>query len=237
MRTIHKLSEPRRLRELRAKPGAVFDERGLDSAPVVQNGNPMLSGDEKQELREQLCREQHGLCCYCSNGINPTEDGMRIEHWKPLSRFPAHQLEYWNLMAACPGGKGLPERLHHCDLSKADLDLCRNPSERADRVDEIVHFANGDVRSSDPAFDAELGENPERVRVNSKRVLNLNIPFLRNNRIGALDGFQQGLDKRGTLDRDAWARLLRKWNGEEGGTLEPFSPVVVWWIKKKLSHT
>jgi uncharacterized protein (TIGR02646 family) len=236
MRTIRKLAEPQLLRELRSKSGAVFDERGLESTPMVEGGNPMLSPKAKQELREQLWREQHGLCCYCSNGITPTEDGMRIEHWKPLSRFPQFQLAYWNLMAACPGGKGLPERLHHCDLSKADKKLELNPADPQDRVGEVVHYVNGEVRSSDAAFDAELGENPDKVKVNSKRVLNLNIPFLRNNRMAAQEGFQAALKKRGSLDREDWLRLLRKWNGEQGGTMEPFSPVVVWFIQRKLNR-
>jgi uncharacterized protein (TIGR02646 family) len=237
MRTITKISEPQSLAELRAKPGAVFDERGLAFVPAVEGGNPMLSRDAKQELRERLLGEQRGLCCYCCNGITATENGMRIEHWKPLTKYPQHQLDYWNLMAACPGNEGQSGQ-EHCDVCKGDEELSKNPSNPQDRIDDIVHYlTNGEVRSSDLVFDSELGENPRIVKTNYERVLNLNIAFLRNNRIGVLDGLKAGLNKRGNLERGTLERLLRKWRGADGGTLEPFSPVAVWWLKKRLTRT
>jgi uncharacterized protein (TIGR02646 family) len=236
MRTITKLPEPQCLSQLRAQPEAVFDERGLELAAPVEGGNPMLSADCKQTLREQLWREQRGLCCYCCNGIIPSENGMRIEHWKPLRRFPENQLEYWNLMAACPGNKGHPG-LEHCDVCKGNEDLSKNPSNPQDRVGEIIHYlTNGEVRSSDSVFDAELGENPQITKSGHERVLNLNVAFLRQNRIGVLSGFTAGLAKRGTLNRLVIERLIHKWDGSDSGQLEPFSPVVVWWLKKRLNR-
>ncbi|MES2660468.1 MAG: retron system putative HNH endonuclease [Verrucomicrobiota bacterium] len=236
MRTITKLSEPPSLAELRSKPGAVFDERGLAFASPVEGGNPMLSSVAKQELRERLWEEQRGLCCYCCNGIIASESGMRIEHWKPLSKYPQHQLDYWNLMAACPGNEGQPGQ-EHCDVCKGNEELSKNPSNPHDRIDEIVRYlGNGEVRSSHAAFDSELGENPWAVKTNYDRVLNLNIAFLRNNRIGAMDALQAGFKKRGNLERDTLERLLWKRRGGEGGTLEPFSPVAVWWLKKRLQR-
>jgi uncharacterized protein (TIGR02646 family) len=236
MRTITKLPEPPCLAQLRAQPGAVFDDRGLESAPHVESGNPMLSSACKQTLREQLWKEQRGLCCYCCNGIVASEDGMRIEHWKPLKRFPEHQLEYWNLMAACPGNEG-QEGLEHCDVCKGNQDLSKNPSNPQHRLEEAIHYLNnGEVRSTDSQFDSELGENPRVTKRGYERVLNLNVPFLRQNRIGVLTGFTTGLAKRGALDRPALERLVRKWSGTEPGQLEAFAPVVVWWLTKRLNR-
>ncbi len=236
MRTIRKEQEPASLSEHRHKPGAVFDKRGLRFVPAGPEGNPELTSEAKQELREHLWREQRGLCCYCCNRIIASDSGMRIEHWKALTEYPEHQLDYWNLMAACPGNEGHSD-LEHCDVRKKDQDLSKNPSNPQDHVEDLIHYmTNGEVRSSDATFDSELGDNPQITKNNYQRVLNLNIAFLRNNRIGVLDGFKAGLSKRGSLDRDAWSRLLQRWNGDEGGTLEPFSPVVVWWIKKKLNR-
>lgn len=237
MRTITKHSEPRSLAELRARPGAVFDERGLRFVEAQEGGNPMLTDDEKQELREKLWNEQRGLCCYCCNGIIADQNGMRIEHWKPLSKYPQHQLDYWNLMAACPGNEGDAGR-EHCDVCKGDKELSKNPSDPNDRIDDIMHYlTNGEVRSSDQTFDSELGVNPDMVGINSARVLNLNVAFLRNNRIGVLEGLKAGFQVRGNLQRDVLNRLLRKWQGDGGGALEPFSPVAVWWLKKRLQRT
>ncbi len=237
MRTITKLTEPRSLAELRSRPGAVFDERGLPFVDAQEDGNPMLSDEEKQELREKLWNEQRGLCCYCCNGIIADHKGMRIEHWKPLSRYPQHQLDYWNLLAACPGNEGDAAR-EHCDVCKGDKELSRNPSNPDDRIDDIMYYlTNGEVRSSDQTLDAELGEHPDLISINSERVLNLNVAFLRNNRIGVLDALKSGLQARGQLQRGVLERLLRKWQGEEGGALRPFSPVAVWWLKKKLQRS
>lgn len=236
MRTITKLPEPPCLTLLRAQTGAVFDDRGLESAPEVDGGNPMLSSACKQTLREQLWKEQRGLCCYCCNGIVASEDGMRIEHWKPLRRFPEHQLEYRNLMAACPGNEG-QEGLEHCDVRKGNKDLIKNPSNPEHRVEETIYYlTNGEVRSKDPEFDSELGENSQVVKLGYERVLNLNVPFLRQNRIGVLTGFTMGLAKRGTLDRTTLERLVRKWGGTEPGQLNAFAPVVVWWLTKRLNR-
>jgi uncharacterized protein (TIGR02646 family) len=237
MRTITKLSEPRSLAELRARPGAVFDERGLPFVQAQEDGNPMLSDDEKQELRMRLWEEQRGLCCYCGCGISPTEKGMRIEHWKPLRRFHANQLDYWNLMAACTGGTGQGEKLQYCDVHKGEKDLSRNPSNPQHRVDEISHYrTDGEVRSSDPTFDSELGQDPRLVKSNSERVLNLNLPFLKNNRKSALDALKQGLQRRGTLHEITLRNLLAKWSGEAPGQLDPYAPVIVFWLKKRLKQ-
>jgi len=237
MRAIKKLKEPDSLAQHRSIPGAVFDERGLEYVPALPGGNPELPGDAKDELRMRLWEEQRGLCCYCGCGISPTETGMRIEHWKPLRRFHTNQLDYWNLMAACTGGTGQLEKLQYCDVHKGEKDLSRNPSDPQHRVDEITHYlTNGEVRSSDATFDSELGEDPRVVKSNSERVLNLNLPFLKNNRIGALEGFQKGLQQRGTLQEITLRNLLTKWSGVEPGQLDPYAPVVVFWLKKRLKQ-
>lgn len=209
MRTITKLKEPDSLTHHRSKPGAVFDGRGLEFVSAQPGGNPELSSEAKDDLRVRLWEEQRGLCCYCGCGISPTEAGMRIEHWEALSEHPEEQLAYWNLMAACTGGEGRPKKLQYCDVHKGKLDLSRNPSNPLDRVNEIIHYrTDGEVRSTDAAFDAELGEDPRLVKTDSGRVLNLNLPFLKKNRTDALDAFTQGLKKRGSLQEVTLRNLL-----------------------------
>lgn len=237
MRTIAKLREPDSLAQHRIKPGAVFDKRGLEFVSALPDGNSELPSAAKDELRVRLWKEQRGLCCYCCRTIAPTESGMRIEHWRPLRRFPKNQLDYWNLMAACTGGTGQPGHLEHCDVRKGEDSLSRNPSDRHHRVDEIIRYlTDGEVRSTDIAFDAELGEDSRVVKSNSERVLNLNLPLLKNNRVGALDAFKQGLQKRGALQETTLRNLLAKWSGEEPGQLDPYAPVVAYWLRKRLNQ-
>jgi len=232
MRTIRKNREPACLVAHRCKPGAVYDERGM----VPGDGpNPSeLPGDAKEELRDALVNEQRGLCCYCCCAIAPTWDGVRIEHWEPISLFPERQLDYSNLMAACKGDIGTHR---HCDVRKGNETLSRNPSNPVHRVEDIVHYrTDGTIRSTDLTFDGELGETEGSAAANPERVLNLNLAFLCNHRKAVMDSFTHGLQKRGQLDRPALQRLLAKWSGDQGGRLEPFSPVVVWWLRKRLNR-
>jgi hypothetical protein len=152
---------------------------------------------------------------------------MKIEHWHSRSRYGAEQLAYSNLLGVCMGNEGSAGG-SHCDKSKGDRDLSRNPAEQTHRVDEIVRFTgDGRISSSDPVFAAELQE-----------VLNLNIPILVNNRRMVLDAFKDALGKRGPLPRSTLERWLRDWDGESTkGELNPFCQVVVYWIRKRLARS
>ena len=67
-------------------------------------------------------------------------------------------------------------------------------------------------------------------------VLNLNLPWLMNNRKAILTAFQGRLE-RGQFSRPSLEKLLRKWNGEsDTGDLEPFCQVVVYWLRKRLAR-
>src|SRR5947208_3458156 len=69
----------------------------------------------KDDLRLTLVIEQRGLCCYCMGRIHNGPTTMKIEHWQCQSRYPNGQLNYRNLLGACPGGEGKPWHLQHCD--------------------------------------------------------------------------------------------------------------------------
>ena len=222
MRAITKLSEPASLTEHRETKNADFDN---------------LPQEAKQELRERLVAEQRGLCCYCCGRITPEAGKMKVEHWRSQSpnKYPQHQLDYWNLLGACMGNEGQPENLQHCDTQKRDRELTLNPSNPEHRIEEVIHYlTDGSVRSDDHDFNAQLGENPRAVHQDSKRILNLNLPFLMNNRKASLDAFQKGLTKRGSLQKITLQKLLAKWSSDDGAQLDPYSPVVVHWLKKKL---
>jgi len=64
-------------------------------------------------------------------------------------------------------------------------------------------------------------------------VLNLNLKFIRNNRLGELDGFKEGLNKRVHLTKSRIEKLLSEWRGDQAGELKPHAPVMVHWLKKR----
>lgn len=205
MRQIRKGLEPKSLAEYRSSSGAYFD------------GYP-----DKDDLRTVLAAEQRGICCYCMSRIHADRERMKIEHWQSRAKYPSRQLDYSNLLGACPGKAG------HCDASKGDQDLSKNPTDPLHAVETTLRFlGDGRIESSDPAFNREL-----------EQVLKLNHPVLVRNRKSTLDSFQRALPKTGAISAAKLENWLRRWSGDSGpGELEPYCQVVVYWLQKRLART
>jgi len=89
----------------------------------------------KDELRKALLVEQGYICCYCMctlhwDDCNPQKNNVKIEHWKPQTKYPEKVLDYDNLLAACMGGEGDTDELQTCDTKKGNKELKYNPSNR-----------------------------------------------------------------------------------------------------------
>jgi len=223
MRNIVKRTEPASLTQHRLTPHSDYENYRKDA------------------LVEALVAEQRGLCCYCLQAIKADGDKMKIEHRHSQDRYkddPDERLLYWNLLAACKGNEGQPQADQHCDTFKGEKDLSRNPANPLHNVEALVHYlsASGRIASSNPGFDAELND-----------VLNLNVAYLRNSRLGELRAFERMLDKRPVLlspsranrrkVRQMWQTLLAEWEGDSNyGNLRPFCGVIIYWIKKKLAR-
>ncbi|MFH1464776.1 MAG: hypothetical protein ABIO70_10355 [Pseudomonadota bacterium] len=181
---IVKGEEPGCLPKLRAELGADW-------------GN--VYGDQKEEMRKALCRDQGFVCAYCQSRIAPREDGegplARVEHWETRALNPARVFDWRNLLGVCQGDvvteseapppmPGHPEtgQVHarlHCDNHRGSLPpegqalhLCLTHPVAAGRV----RFSGaGQVWSDDPDVQADIV------------ILNLNIWRLVANRRAAVD--------------------------------------------------
>ncbi len=203
MRTIQKGPWPATLTQHRQQAHADYDNYA-----------------DKAALRQALVAEQRGLCCYCQSRIRATPEGMKIEHWQCQADHPGRQLDYSNLLGACLGGQGRPEREQHCDTRKGNNGLCFSVSDPAHPIERHIRFL-GDGKIS--ADDADIDE-----AINA--VLSLNLPRLISNRKAVLAAFQQRLQTGRRLDP---ARELPKWDGGEPGELPEFAQVVVYWLRKR----
>ncbi len=210
MRTINKGHEPASLTQHRLTPHADYENY-----------------DDKDGLRQVLATGQRGLCCYYLSRIRPKNGVMKIEHWHSRDTHPVEQLDYGNLLGACLGSEGQSPGRQHCDTRKGNRELSRNPAEPAHHVEDFIRYdAGGRIVSEDGAFDGELNE-----------VLNLNAPFLKNNRKATLDAFKATLLKRRELSRMTLERWLGEWNGEtHTDELQPFCQVIVYWLRKRLAR-
>jgi uncharacterized protein (TIGR02646 family) len=205
MRTIEKNGEPASLTAYRQQPNANYDDYA-----------------DKDALRQSLVDEQRGLCCYCQSRIRPDWNRMKIEHWQCQANYPARQLDYRNLLGACLGGHGRPEREQHCDTRKGNADLCFCPADPTHPIEQRIKFlGNGEIASEDAAINTALNE-----------VLNLNLDQLVSNRKAVLDAFKHRLGK-GTLNA---ARKLQNWDGSQPGNLPPYAQVMVFWLEKRIAR-
>jgi len=182
----------------------------------------------KAALRHALVTEQRGICCYCMGRIRNGPGKMKVEHWRCQTGHPAEQLSYRNLLGACLGGGGQPPHLQHCDTRKGDRDLQWNPADPAHHIETRLRYElDGSIRSDEPGFAAELDA-----------VLNLNLPWLKNNRKGVIDGVlgwwrhekNRGRVPRARFERERARRVA------EGENLPPFCQVAVWWLEQRLAR-
>lgn len=204
MRSITKDGEPASLTAHRQQPHADYNNYA-----------------DKDALRQSLVAEQRGQCCYCQSRIRPDTASMKIEHWKCQAEHPARQLDYRNLLGACLGGHGRPERDQHCDTRKGNSEISYCPANPAHSIDTRIRFlGNGQIRSPEGEFDRQLGE-----------VLNLNLGLLTLNRKAVLSAFQQRLQTGKKFDP---TKELSKWDGSQGQELPEFSQVIVYYLNKKL---
>jgi uncharacterized protein (TIGR02646 family) len=213
VRQIVKGSEPASLTSHRKTPHSDYD-----------NYEP------KDDLRRALVTEQRGLCCYCMGRVHDGPITMKIEHWRCQSRHPDEQLNYRNLLGACLGGNGQPPHLQHCDTRKGDSDLQWNPADAVHHIETRVRYElDGSIHSDDVVFNNQL-----------EQVLNLNLPFLKNNRKSSLDAVLEWWRREraqigGPVPRERFVRERDKYiagNGE----IAAYSPVAVWWLGQRLAR-
>lgn len=70
-----------------------------------------LSGGEKRILKDELIKEQYGLCCYCMKRIEWYNS--HVEHFLPRSLVPDKAMDYFNLLASCNGYNDSRENCGH----------------------------------------------------------------------------------------------------------------------------
>jgi uncharacterized protein (TIGR02646 family) len=183
-------AERRLTASLATMAGATVQER-------AEHARGHFDALEKKNLRDVLHEEQRHLCVYCErrikNKVGP--DAPPIEHWRPLSRFPAQALHWDNLYLSCRR-----TNVSSCDDSKGHMRLVWDeadedlpwPSETA--YEEWLGFTSGGeiyVRT-----DARISEAARRaLELAIKAILNLDDPALREARREALDNERRRLGK------------------------------------------
>jgi uncharacterized protein (TIGR02646 family) len=183
----------------------------------------------KPAIRDALVAEQRGVCCYCTDRIAATDEGMKIEHHVPQRGQwgdAARDLDWSNLLGACcgsvPNPNGRGAMVLHCDSAKGDRPLPVDPTDPA-HVAAIDYTRRGHVTSTREEHQRSLDE-----------VLNLNADSLVERRRRALDALQRELVRRygaGSLPAKKLDALLAQIR-EPQGPLRPFAGYLAWWVER-----
>ena len=191
-----------------------------------------MDASVKNALRVSLLEEQGHLCAYCMSRIEFEHQGVKIDHYKPRSKYPELQLEYENLLAVCDGREGEKRSRQTCDTRKGDeSELVINPL--SPLITKQLNYGNdGSIKSDDPC-----------VRHDINDILNLNDPsgFLITNRKSVLDRFKKEFDdvvnKRKKYTAETYLKRVRgTLLKPRQGVLDPYIGIVVWYVDKKLGQ-
>ena len=184
----------------------------------------------KNDLRAALLAEQGKICCYCMQRISEDEKESKIEHRSSQSAHPERQLEYSNLLLACPGGEGEPSHLLHCDTHKGNDDITVNPADRTRNCElHVKYYPDGRIYSDNADIDRDLCST-----------LNMNLQTLINNRKAVLDGAIESLRRvrpDGKWNRNFLEKEKKKWQARgQDGSYMPYCQIVVAHLDKKLNR-
>jgi uncharacterized protein (TIGR02646 family) len=213
MRFILKGAEPPLLLAYRKTPGASYAG---------------LPADAKGEMRAALVREQHGLCCFCMQRVEASVAPalkVKIAHWMPQTVDSTRELEWVNLLAACPGNEGAPRNRQHCDTRQGNEVLRVSPREEA-HVASLSYTHGGEIRTT-----------RDELRDDIETRLNLNDEALCKRRREAVIRMTDALGRRSAVAfsaralRDALARCSTP---DAKGNLPPFAGALEWWLRRRL---
>lgn len=132
MKFIKKREEPREFSVWKQKENENWKPTWSD----LRDDSMRPEQNPKTALRSTLLHEQGYICCYCGRRID--HDSSHIEHLKPRQTYPELSLDYFNLLASCPGYSEntkedftIPRPTHeHCGHKKQnwyDTDLMVSP--------------------------------------------------------------------------------------------------------------
>lgn len=144
--------------EIKRTPGSCYDEIELpqDSKQLRRLFDQM----PKDQIRQALCEEQHGLCAYCMKRITPLSGDTKIEHYEALSENKERALDYQNYLGVCYGGEKDGDekpRVLCCDAERKDRRLTINPWDKR-QMEAIGYYSKtGEMFvRQDKGLDTEL---------------------------------------------------------------------------------
>lgn len=122
---------------------------------------------DKDIVRKELHKEQHGLCAYCMRRIKD-DASMAIEHWMPIKKEPGDNswnkdlvLDYKNMLGCCDGGRKSEDKnkIFSCDAAKGNTKTTLSPLNEA-HINKIVYKTDGMIvtRPKDKVLEHDIND-------------------------------------------------------------------------------
>lgn len=115
----------------------------------------------KNEVKETLLHEQHGICAYCMRRIH-MDSHSRVEHLVPLSKNKDKAIDYNNMLGVCDGGEkvtGNPGHVLCCDAHKKETEIELSPLNKV-QMDKIAYDKDGKIYTEprDAAMERDIND-------------------------------------------------------------------------------
>ena len=115
----------------------------------------------KNEVKNILLHEQHGICAYCMKRIR-MDSHSRVEHLVPLSKDKDKAIDYRNMLGVCDGGEKITGDYGHilcCDAHKKETEISISPLDKF-QMDKIAYDKDGRIYTEprDEAMERDINE-------------------------------------------------------------------------------
>lgn len=189
---------------------------------------------EKDEIRENLMKDQGYLCGYCMRRIQNIKD-VKIEHMvtqSSLQEEPRKALDYRIMLGVCYGNEksGRKKECLTCDAHRGAKEIYVNPYDESS-IGQIKYRSEGYITSDN-----------EQIKTTLEDTLNLNYDgpdaYLVQNRKEVLDACKKKLielQKTGKWTKGNVQKILNLYTqpDEEGKNI-PYSGIAIWYLQNKL---
>lgn len=114
----------------------------------------------KNEAKEILLHEQHGICAYCMRRIR-MDNHSRVEHLVPLSKNKDMAIDYNNMLGVCDGGEKVTGNQGHilcCDAHKKETEIMISPLNKV-QMNKIAYDSESKIYTKPKDEDMERDIN------------------------------------------------------------------------------
>ncbi len=213
---------------------AALSERTREAGLSPKEAYRRMKTSLKRKVRENLVREQGGLCAYCMcriprPDVPPKIVPVVLEHIVPRdpedARDEGQGLDYRNMVAVCHGNQAERGARHlidlTCDAHKKNTEFRKVNPCRAETLTSIFYHMDGKIDAAD-----------EDVRFDLVRTLNLNCPSspLVAERKAVLDSLIEAMSQVPAADLPAFCTAVRDEFAAETDKKTPYVGILLWYL-------